>query len=364
MAFTNRYQKTIKGNLIQIGNTLGLSKASNTLTPGTLGSIGAFTTIQNLTAAGGWPSGTTLSFAQNSSSAILTLPSGAFVDYAELIWSASYVVPGSDVTASIGNNINFTNPLGNTSSISASGVSTINIALSENAENSTNYVKSADVTSIVRTGGSGTYTCGNVPAALSATSNSLTFAGWSLYVAYTLSSEPVRNIIIFVGQTVSVDVPYAVPINYPGPPFPIRIFYTVGEGDAIITADGFNTRPGTGTVAINLGTAVQPANSNPFASIIGDQSGGIDTTGTFGTRNPSGTAATNISAGRQGWDIANNINLLPAFTGGAVASLGLDIGTNADPAIMNANGFVVDLSQPIATLTKSVVKHLQDQEIH
>ncbi len=355
MAFTNRYQKTIKGNLIQIGNTLGLSKATNTNTPGTLGSIGAFITTQNI-AASGWPNNTTLNFSQNSSTSILTLPSGAVVDYAELIWSASYVVPGADVTSSIGNAINFTDPRGIVNSITATGVNITNIALSENSENSTNYVKSADVTSIVSQAGSGTYTCGNVPCTMSPTANNLQYAGWSLYVVYKLSTEPVRNIIIFTGQTVSIDVPYAVPINYPGPPFKIRIFYSVGEGDAIITGDQFNTRPGTGVIVANIGTPVQPANSNPFSSIIGNQSGGIDTSGSFGTFNPSGTAGTNISGGRQGWDIANNIDITSAFTGGAVSSLGLDIGTNSDPAIMNSNGFVVDLSQPIATLTKSVDK--------
>lgn len=238
--FTNRYQKTIKGNLIQVGNTLGLSKANNALTPGTFGSIGAFiTTDSTKQAVGGWPFNTTLNFSENSSSAILTLPSGAVVDYAELIWGAAYVVPGSDVTASIGNSVSFRDPRGITTALTATGVNLTGILLSEGGENSTSYVKSANVTSIVSAAGSGTYILGSVPCALSATSNFSSYAGWSLYVIYRLSSDPVRNIILFVGQTTSIDVPYTVPINYPGPPFPIRVCYSAGEGDAIITVDTF-----------------------------------------------------------------------------------------------------------------------------
>lgn len=356
MAFTTRYQKTIKGNLVQIGNTLGLSKASNTLAPGTLGSIGAFITTNASLQAPGWPPNTTLNFTQNSSPAQLILPVGASVDYAELIWSASYVVPGGDVTASIGNAIRLVDPLGNVNNLTATGVNITGIGLSEGGENSTNYVKSVNVTSIVAAAGSGTYVCGGVPCTMSASANFTQYAGWSLYVIYRRTLDPVRNIVLFVGQTVSVDVPYAVPVNYPGPPFPIRISYTVGEGDAIITGDQFNTRPGTGVVAVNIGTSIQPPNSNPFASQIMDQNGSLSTFGPFGTSNQNGVAGTNISGGRQGWDIANNIDITSAFTGGAVASLGLDIGTNSDPAIMTANGFVVDLNQPIATLTKSVDK--------
>lgn len=43
--------------------------------------------------------------------------------------------------------------------------------------------------------------------------------------------------------------------------------------------------------------------NNFFASQINDENGLIDTTGTFGTRNANAEAGTNISAGRQGWDI-------------------------------------------------------------
>lgn len=350
-SFTNRYQATLKGNIIQIGNTLGLSKASNALTPGTLGSIGAFITTDSSLQATGWPVNTTLDYTKNSSPATLTLPSGATVVRAELIWSASYVVPGSDITAQINNAITFTDPQGTAHSITATGVNNTGISLTENSESSTSYVKSADVTSIVASGGSGTYICGKVPCTMSSTANNLQYAGWSLYVIYTKSSDPVRNIVLFVGQTTSLDAPYSVPANYPGPPFPIRIFYSAGEGDANITGDVFATTTGLG---VNLSTAAQPAN-NPFSSQITDQSGNLLTTGIFGATNHNALTGTNVSGARQGWDIANNIDITSSFSSAAV-NIGLDVTTANDPAIVTSNAFAVDLSQPIATLTKAVDK--------
>lgn len=48
MALTTIFTaNNIQGDMVLIGNTLGLSKASNTLTPGTLGSIGAFITMDD-----------------------------------------------------------------------------------------------------------------------------------------------------------------------------------------------------------------------------------------------------------------------------------------------------------------------------
>lgn len=47
MPFIQRYSDVKKGGITFGGNTLGLSKASNQNTPGTEGSIGAFTSFNN-----------------------------------------------------------------------------------------------------------------------------------------------------------------------------------------------------------------------------------------------------------------------------------------------------------------------------
>lgn len=46
-----------KGGIVFTGNTLGLSKASNQNAPGTLGSIGAFTSLNTALQVGTFPAG-------------------------------------------------------------------------------------------------------------------------------------------------------------------------------------------------------------------------------------------------------------------------------------------------------------------
>lgn len=47
MSFIQRYSTIERGGIRFIGNTLGLSKISNALAAGSLGSIGAFTSLTN-----------------------------------------------------------------------------------------------------------------------------------------------------------------------------------------------------------------------------------------------------------------------------------------------------------------------------
>ena len=94
--YINRFSQTTNGYISYTGNTLELSKLSGQNQPGNLGSGGAFITINGSSQVGSYPdsanpvAGTTLNWAQNSSSAVLDLPPGSTVLYAELIWSGSY----------------------------------------------------------------------------------------------------------------------------------------------------------------------------------------------------------------------------------------------------------------------------------
>lgn len=69
MAFIQRFSSIDRGGINFIGNTLGLSKNLNTLTAGTQGSIGAFTSLSN-TQFSNFPNGTTNNYLENGSSAI------------------------------------------------------------------------------------------------------------------------------------------------------------------------------------------------------------------------------------------------------------------------------------------------------
>ena len=84
-AYVKRYTTIANGGMTYTGNTLGLSKATNSNAPGTNGSIGAFITTNTALKVGTVPAGTTLNWTLNSSSALLRLPAGSSVIYAELI---------------------------------------------------------------------------------------------------------------------------------------------------------------------------------------------------------------------------------------------------------------------------------------
>lgn len=82
MPFIQRYSDVKKGGITFCGNTLGLSKATNQNAPGTQGSIGAFTSLDNSLQVGTFPAGWTLAVAyENPASPLrnLTIWSGGTV---------------------------------------------------------------------------------------------------------------------------------------------------------------------------------------------------------------------------------------------------------------------------------------------
>src|SRR5262249_30498088 len=113
--YVTRFTTITNGAITFTGNTLGLSKANNLNQAGTLDSIGAFTSINTALQVPTFPPGTTLTFSQDSASAILNLPSGSPVLYAELTWGGTYITSGQDVTGSLNNAVTLTTPAGTVS---------------------------------------------------------------------------------------------------------------------------------------------------------------------------------------------------------------------------------------------------------
>lgn len=95
-----------------LGNTLGLSRSDTIGVPGTLDSIGGFTTVNTSSTFGTYPSGTTSLYTSNSSAAILVLPSGSTVLYAELIWGGTYINGNVNLSSAINNPVSFITPAG------------------------------------------------------------------------------------------------------------------------------------------------------------------------------------------------------------------------------------------------------------
>jgi hypothetical protein len=113
--YVQRRVVTTNGAITFIGNTLGLNKDDDDDDdePGTTGSIGTFTTVdQNLRDNPSWPFGTTEDWRQNSSAAVLKLPPGSRVLYAELIWGGSYDRGNEDVRAFLDNAVTLITPRG------------------------------------------------------------------------------------------------------------------------------------------------------------------------------------------------------------------------------------------------------------
>ncbi|MBU1170511.1 MAG: DUF11 domain-containing protein [Proteobacteria bacterium] len=295
-AYVKRYSTVANGAMSYTGNTLGLNKAANANAPGTSGAIGAFITLNNALRDGTYPYGTTADWTLNASSAVLSLPSGSTVLYAELIWGGSYRYGTEDVTASLGTYVTFN---GLNVSPSSSTATTL-------GGGSYYYVRSADVTATVKATGAGTYTVGHVPGTQSNSENNANTAGWTLAVVYGNPSLPVRNMTVFVGgeltntsiQTLSSVSGFCTPqkgtIN-------ARLMVSTLEGDSGITGDQMLFGPTSTTLAAVSGT------NNPignfFASQINTNAGTLDTSGTFGGTNS--IPGSNTSGARQGWDITN-----------------------------------------------------------
>ena len=309
MAFIKRFSDIRRGDIVFTGNTLGLSKLTNANSAGTLGSIGAFITLDLSQQVNDFPFGTTLNYALNSSSAELSLPAGSTVLYTELVWGGLFRSTVNNISGVINNGVTFTTPVGSQSVLpDPITAQTFNI----NVNNITLgfYTRSANVTSILQSSGNGTYTVGNVPALIEALDNrtdDTNHAGWTLAVVYANPALQFRSLNLWVGGEVVSPTTGTTTITLsgfqtPDEPTPnAKLFVSAQEGDAVLTGDqmlfGEN-----GVDFTNLSGPNNPQN-NFFCSQINNSNGTLDTSGTFGTRNANPVAGTNTSACRQGYDI-------------------------------------------------------------
>ncbi|MGW5952276.1 DUF7507 domain-containing protein [Bacillus mycoides] len=360
MPITNRFSTTTNGALAITGNTLGLSKISNLNRAGTIGAIGAFVTTNTALQVTTFPAGTTLNYTQNSSTAILNIPAGSTILYAELVWGGNYLSRDQNITSVLGNPVSFTTPV-STYSITPSAVTASNQTFVSGSVTFGFYTRSADVTSLVQAAGSGSYTTGSVPGLvdpLDASNGAINSAGWTLIVAYQNGSLPARNLTIYVAgnrvsvETGSADVSVSGFLTPAGGPVSGRLFLSSTEGDADLTGD--QALFGPNFSSLNALSGPNNAVNNFFGSQINNAAGNLDTTGTFGTRNQSASTSTNISAGRQGWDITS-IDISPYLTNSQV-SAAIRLTTNGDAYMLNTVGLQININSPNIQATKSVNK--------
>jgi MYXO-CTERM domain-containing protein len=308
-----RFSTTAPGKIVGTGNTLGLSKGLNENGPGLKDSIGTFISLGNtvddtpVDVANPWPLHTTYDWTKDGSTAVLDIPHGVDVLYAELVWGGSYNYGGEDVTASLGSPVTLV--AGGTSmAIAPDPATALTIAQQSMKGFFVNYyMRSADVTAFVKAQTSGAYSVSGVPATQSETINSLNAAGWTLAVVVRDSSLPIRNLSVFVGGSFvdeNSQQDYTVS-GFCTPPAGVvagRALVSAIEGDANLVGDQLLIAPTAAGPFVGLSGPNNPAD-NFFCSQINDEKGLLDTQGSFGTMNPDPVAGTNIPGGRQGWDV-------------------------------------------------------------
>lgn len=364
MPFIQRFSDVKKGGITFTGNTLGLSKAQNQNAPGTEGSIGAFTSLNNALQVGTFPAGTTLSYLQNGSRATLNLPAGSAVLYAELIWGGLFRSSANDISALTNNSVIFTTAQGSFT-VAPDPLTAQNFNIPADNVTLGFYVRSADVTALVQAAAAQTYSVEAVPALIEALDNrtaDTNHAGWTLAVAYENPSFPLRNLTIWSGGTVvspntgSTTVTVSDFLTPEVAPITGKIFVSAQEGDAVLTGDQMLFGQTVPTLALLSGPN-NPQN-NFFASQINNDSGTLDTSGTFGNRNANAAAGTNTSACRQGWDITavDVSDKLAASQSSAVIRFTSD----GDLYVPNALALQIDSKGANIVITKSADKTYAD----
>lgn len=315
-----RFSQTAAGNVVATGNTLGLSKETGLNGPGTRDSIGTFTSLDGASVdddpanpGNPWGPGTTNDWMQSGSEAVLQLPMRAEVLYAELIWGGSSGDPEDEMPAQEDVSAFLNTPVtlefgGDMADITPAGITALDINETGAGFDADYYVRSADVTAFVQMHGGGTYAVSGVPATQDTEINSLNAAGWTLLVAYRDSDEPIRNLTVFVGggfvdEDSIEDYPVAGFCTPPSGAFAGRAVMTTLEGDASFTGDSFQIAETAAGPFTPLSGPNNPAD-NFFCSQLNDPDGNLDMAGTFGAVNHDPATGTNVSGGRQGWDVA------------------------------------------------------------
>ncbi len=225
-----------RGDFALIGNTLGQDCGPGVPLPsaGSVGPCGSGTddTAPDVLWRADWPTpgaalaSTAVTPAQASSAASLSLPAGATVTHAYLLWGATRGA-GPDDTVTLAR------PM---------GASTVVKAASTRTSTSDAYTGIADVTAFVQQAGPGVFVVSDVGVdALANKNESVAFAGWALVVLYADPAAPLRNLTLFDGLdavTGSTDATATLSgFLVPNAGFSGKLGVVAFEGDASIPGD-------------------------------------------------------------------------------------------------------------------------------
>jgi uncharacterized repeat protein (TIGR01451 family) len=296
-AFTAAFTANVNGDIMIRGNSMMTCPSPSTLSAGS--STLTCGAVQNGTSSG-QNNNFDMAYVDidsnpatfDSSSATVTIPSGATVLYAGLSWGGDTAAgsgtgyPGltgvAAPTPTAKNVVDFQAP-------GASGYTALTSTTTDNI--GTDFQGYDNVTSTVAAAGSGTYTVANVQAGTGGNS----YAGWSLVVAYQDPTQPMRNLVVYTGyNSVALGTTVTIPISGfttpPTGPVVTRLGVVVYEGDRGNVGDSLSLGPDAISNALNpvndvenssitdLGTAIT-ARSPDYNNTLGIDIDRFDATG-------------------------------------------------------------------------------------
>jgi uncharacterized repeat protein (TIGR01451 family) len=271
--FTARYSTNVNGQIIIAANTI-MQCPTNTVDPllnsGCTGARAGTNARNNNTLDMGWLDVDSDTSTFDSSTAQLVLPSSGHVLFAGLYWTGlqkkAAVVTGANgykgtplapPDANAIGTVKLAVPgVAGYTTVTASQVDTGAIA------EGSGYTAFADVTSLVNASGAGNYTVANVQTGTGGNS----FGGWSLVVAYSDTTEPLRNLTVFDGLTIVSSSAFVdIPLSGFKTPSSGTVKTTIGvvaaEGDWGATGDYLTLNDQL------LTDAVHPANNTENSTI-------------------------------------------------------------------------------------------------
>jgi uncharacterized repeat protein (TIGR01451 family) len=345
-SFAIRYQSQDNGDILLRGNTLLTCPTTVAACPAAItrtATGGDANTLDNNYYAMTYVDTDSDLTTTSSSSALVTLPSGASVKFAGLYWSA--YTGGSGRTApTVGqkNQLRFKAPGDTTYRTITAGPSTPANPV-DGTSTGAPYVSFADVTGIVQgAGGGGTYAAADIYAATGTDS----YAAWSLVLVIRDPGQPRRDLIVFDGFGAVQASPTAdnsLDIGLTGLSTPtsgnvnVQLGAVVFEGDAGKTGDQFSiiAPPPTSTTTALIDPE-NPANDS-FNSTNSDN--GVEVTGRIPDGNMFGYDA----------DVFNSTVALG--NGNTTATLRMNTGGETYfPAVAT---FVSDAYAPLLNITRS-----------
>ena len=347
MAINQRYLTIANGHMILTGNSLMIYQEN-------VANGGPFISTDNNLQVPGYPTGTTLNWQQNSSMAVLDLPPNSTVLHAELTWTSLLRAGDFDYSAFVNTPPNFTTP-----------ASPAPVPVEPQFVDTTLDIatRSADVTALVQSGGSGEYTLGGIAGlnGIESTGISGNAAGWYLSIVVHIPDESSKLFQINVGN-IFVPGQSNIDFNISGFSTPTtgpvtgRLFAGIQRGDPVVDDITIFTGPTAGTLNYQLSRPPMPDN-NMIAGFISNTETGaiIDTSGTFGNNNNiPGDPAIAQPFARWHIDIAA-FDISPSLQNNQTSLVTRSI-SNAQISVFDYNVYNVQIEAQSAdvTLTKSV----------